>query len=628
MNLKEQFKGKQFPFVRFSPNVMDLERAMKLEWIIPNNLGGYSSSTILGLNTRRTHGLLVSSCKNLKRILYLNRVDEIIISNEEYISLLTEKNTKGEINGYKYLTEFEFNYNSVSFHYDTEFARFVKRINPLKDKNAILILYKIKNKLLQSVRFQINLLTTSRNIHDLRREDSLRFEPRLFSKNIMGVKSENGYIAFYSDKAVCSIRDGWRRDVVYLKEKEIGRDYSEDIYSPGYFSMEVKPNRTENFMILVIGYDTEEKTANAFKEILKSHESRYRMLSNAPGTSILTLLTTAETFVVDRNAKKSIIAGYPELGERGREAMISLPGLTMINGRFDDTERILEHWLNNATSKGIPSEFVNGKPVYKDIDTSLWMINSLYEYVKYVGVERGKNLLHTYWWTLKDIIKHYSEMERDGLLIHNSGTWMRDQKRDSTVEVQGLWYNALRIMEKFAEIMDDDIDIEYSCRRFEENFLSKFWTGSYLADSLEDNSLRPNQLIPLSLEFNVIDAHTGKKVLNAIEKSLLTKFGLRTLSPDDPRYSGDSRYNGGVWPWLLGPYIKAYIRYNRRLHAQKILEPLFEIHTRDAGLGTISEFFNGDPPHNPMGCISYSCSVGEVLRAYFEDIMGKRARAL
>lgn len=206
---------------------------------------------------------------------------------------------------------------------------------------------------------------------------------------------------------------------------------------------------------------------------------------------------------------------------------------------------------------------------------------------------------------------------------------MKTLERNNAVEVQGLWYNALRIMEKFARLMDDTDESIFRSTylRSGEKFMEKFWNGRYLSDSLGDDSLRPNQIILLSLDFNVLGDALSRKVLEVVERELLTPFGLRSLSPEDPNYAGNSPYNGGVWPWLLGPYIKAYIRlYGKRLNAQELLERILKNHIREGGLGTISEFMDGDPPFKPRGCISYSCSVAELLRCYFEDMMKRRPR--
>jgi predicted glycogen debranching enzyme len=623
-----------FPFATFIPNKLGLERSKELEWVIPNKLGGYSSSTVMGLNSDRYHGLLVSGCEHLRRMVYLQKLDEDIEFGNFVIGLHANEYPAGEISdGYRYLNKFEFSYNSVSFYYRAKGVNVTKRLTPLSHKNALLAFYSIHNDSDERIRFRVNVMANSRGSEKLTKEE-IEFQPRFFTKNIIGISSPEGYMTLQSDKAACfesSPEQRWR-SLFYSKDGT--EEYS---HCPAYFTMDLEPDSSEEFTITSIAYPTEEETAQAFKELLQGHDPKSRILSSERGTSIFSLLNVADTFIIDVDSKKTIVAGYPYPGDRGRDAMIALPGLTLINGRYGDAEQVLEHFLNNATHRGIPSRFSEGKPEYGDIDTNLWLMDRLYQYIKYVGMDKGKGFLHTYWWILKDIMEHYSEMERDGILYHEGGTWMSTLERNNAVEVQGLWYNALRIMEMFAKIMGDTDEGIFRSKylRFEEAFLEKFWNGKYLSDSLGDDSLRPNQMIVLSLDFNVLGDSLSKGIMEIVERELLTPFGIRSLSPGDSNYVGccdaqvgeKSLYNGGVWPWLLGPYIKVYTKlYGKRLKAQEILDGVFEHHIKEVGIGTVSEFLDGDPPFKPRGATSYSCSVAELLRCYFEDIMGRRLR--
>lgn len=628
----------EFPFTVFEGPSLDLERGRKLEWLLTNGLGGYSSSTILGLNTRKYHGLLVSSGEDLSRFIYLQGLREEVRYGDSAADLGCCEFVDDVVSeGWRYLTKFEFGYDSVSFHFNTKPAKVVKRLSCLHGWNALLVSYEVENKLMEPVEFRVNLLVNSRGIHDLSRAGSIDFETNLLGEGVLGVKSGDGYLTVYSDRMLC--RKGpmdWVRGVVYSMDRVRGDDFVEDVFSPAFFTVNLEPGAMGEFSLVAVGYGDEAKTADAVRGLQDGFAGRGRLLSSGVGSSILELLTNAEGFVVERGLKKSVVAGYHWFGEWGRDAMISLPGLCLINRKFDDAELVFEHFLNNACSKGIPSRFVDGKPVYCDFDSSLWLIDRLYQYMKYVGRERAGSFLHTYWWTLKDIVNGFMELQRDGLLFHKSGTWMDTLERSNAVEVQALWYNALRIMEVFSTIMKDrDFCVRSVCEDFEANFLERFWNGRYLNDCLGDESLRPNQVIALSLDYGVVNDVFSKKILDVVERELLTPFGLRTLSPRDSRYRGryvgdfsereKSYHNGTVWPWLLGPYIRSYMRvYDRRLHMQKLLEGLFEKHVRVAGVGLISEVFDGDAPHTPRGCISQAWSVAELLRAYFEDVMSKK----
>lgn len=614
---------KVFPFASFNPNKIGLGKSKEFEWIIPNKLAGYSSTTAIGLNTSRFHGLLVSGCRNLRRMMYLQKLDDEFSLSDSVIDLSANEYPSEKISeGYRYLNRFDFSHESVSFYYKAKGVYVNKQINPCEDKNALLARYSIENNSDNDLVFRIKPVLNSRENGGLVEKKGLEFKSRFFSKNLVGIDSDNGYLALESSNGeFLEAPEGsrWNR-LFYSKE-----GLEEYCCCPVYLSLEVEADATEELTLMAVAYPTEDETALVLKELLDGYGGCGRILSSGKGASIFSLLNVAGSFIVDVDSKKTVIAGYPYYGEQGRDAVISLPGLTLINGRYRDAEKILERFLNLKTHRGIPSRFSEGEPIYGDIDTSLWLVDRIHQYLKYVGVEEGKRFLHTYWWVLKDIMNNIGEMEREGILVHEGGTWMGDERKNA-VEVQGLWYNALRTMEHFSRIMDDEVEVyESTCKRIEEKFIETYWNGEYLRDSLDDDALRPNQVILLALDYRLIDDRRAGKIIEVIEKKLLTPFGLRTLSPDDQRYDKESPYNGGVWPWLLGSYVKAHMRlHGNRLRIKELLEQILGQHLNSGGLGTISEFLEGDQPFTPRGCISYSCSVSELLRCYFEDIMEKK----
>jgi len=595
------------PFATFNPSALGLEKSRGLEWLIPNGLGGYSASTILDLPANSHQALLVSGCENLKRRVYLEGLEEEIHLPERVINLKDPQ--------YSGPGKFDFNYNSVSYyHYFDEFS-ITKTINPLQDKNGAVVLYTVENKTPTPLEIRVKILANSREANALGSK-GLEFQSKFFTDKILGIGSELGYLTLYSDKAICKENEGERWDSFCYSNNEENFHYI-----PAFFEFFVDGNSVQDFTLSALAYETEQKTAGAFKDLSQTNGRKSRILSSDMGSSIFALLKIAETFIVDIDSKKSIIS-YPFNGELVREAMIALPGLTLINGRFDDAESVFERILNNSTRNGVPGGFIDAEPSYDDIDTTLWLIDRLYKYGKSAGMERLKELLHTYWWDMKDIVKRYIDMEKNGLLMHKGGTWMPN--RDNAVEVQGLWYNSLKIMEKLSELMEDkETDFQGIYQTFEENFPEEFWNGSHLKDTMEDDSLRPNQLIALTLEFSPLNETLQKKVLNSVE-DLVTESGIRTLSPKSENYNPDDRFNGAAFPWLLGPYIKLLMRVSdKRLHAKGILENIFEKHTREAGIGTISEFFSGEDL-KPSGNISHAPAVAELTRTYFEDVMERR----
>jgi len=642
--MAEQNKDFQEYSISIDPSIMNINLLKDLEWILTNGIGGYSSSTVTGMNTRRYHGLLISSSKDLDRKVYLQKLDEKIISNNKIFYLSTNEYSGNVINpnGFKYLKNFEYNPKSVMFYYYVNGVEILKKIQMFNGKNAIIVSYHINNNMTSEIEVYIEPLINSRSIHSTTKENSISFRSSYKNQRI-DIASSNGYIIAYTDNKNCIGRldDKWHKNLFYSKEYERGEESCEDSYCPGNFSIKIPPAEKENFKIIFVGYETEGDTKKIFDEICKTKIlDEEKILTDHKGKNIVALILNTNSFIIDHNSRKSVIAGYHWFGEWSRDAMIALPGLALITGKYEIAESIIEYFLNYVKDGRIPTEFQNGQPGYNDIDSSLWLIDRVYQYMKYAGIDKGKEFLSKHWSTLKDIIKNYAIMEKNGLIFHKSGTWMDTLERSNAVEIQGLWYNSLRIMEKLSRIMNDpltDIDIKTSISKFEKNFMNKFWNRNYLRDCLGDDTLRPNQIIVLSLDYNIVDNERGIKILDIVKKELLTPFGLRTLNRVDSRYKGVyvgnpherelAYHNGTVWPWLLGPYIKSCVKFygeNYRDSIGRILDPLFEQHIREAGLCTISEIFDGDPPHTPRGCISQAWSVAELLRAYFEDILGKR----
>jgi predicted glycogen debranching enzyme len=614
-----------FPFAEFNPNKLSQQKMKEVEWVIPNRLGGYSSSTITGLNTSRFHGLLVAGCKDLKRILYLQKLDEEILFPDSAIGLSTNEYPAGEVSeGYKKQNGFEYNYDVVSFYYNARGVHVSKNIMPSAERNSITVYYKVENNTAEDIMMTVRPFFNSREAYAIISGPDAGFSPKIFSANIAGVSSRAGYIAISTDAgrfAEMSAPEAWHK-LYYSKDC-----LEEFTYSPMCLTLFVAGKTSEELALHAVAYPTEAETAGVLSELMSGRRMKSRILSGGKGVSIFSLLNTADTFIVDVDAKKTIVSGYPDLGERGRDAMISLPGLLLVSGRHREAEKILERFLNCMTRKGVPSSFSSGKPEYEDIDTGLWAIDRIYQYMKYVGVAEGKKFLHTYWWALKDMVKNYGEMDKDGVLSHEGGTWMTGKLRKNAVEVQGLWYNALKIMEYFAGIMNDPDSALFAAmsKNVEAAFMEKYWNGSHLSDSLDDASLRPNQLILLSLDYSLVDGGHAKKIMDAVDAELLTPFGLRTRAPNDPLFDAASMYDGGVWPHLLGAYVHAHIRlFESRLKAKGFLENIIEQHIYEAGIGTVSEYFTGVEPYTPKGSISYACAVAEILRCYFEDILQKK----
>ncbi|MEM2108708.1 MAG: amylo-alpha-1,6-glucosidase, partial [Candidatus Bathyarchaeia archaeon] len=346
-----------------------------------------------------------------------------------------------------------------------------------------------------------------------------------------------------------------------------------------------------------------------------------------------------------------------------RDTFVSMPGLLLVTGRFDDARDILLNFMAYS-KRGLIPNYVDdrcGKAVYNTVDATLWYVNAVWQFLKYTG--DFKFVQRQLWEGLKQIVAYYERgtdfgihVESDGLLVHGSRlTWMDAEvdgkavtpRTGKAVEIQALWYNALRAMQQLSKKFDEkSLAEKYAemARVAQNNFNEKFWNekGGFLFDVINksdcDASLRPNQIIAVALDFAMLDADKCKRIVDVVSRELLTPFGLRTLSRGDPSYKsmyvGDRRsrdqayHNGTVWPWLLGPYVTAVhkTKSSSAQELQNLLMPLFTQQLTQAGLGTLSEIFDGDPPHKPRGCIAQAWSVAEPLRAYLEDVLQIRPK--
>ncbi|HHT9108083.1 MAG TPA: amylo-alpha-1,6-glucosidase [Candidatus Wunengus sp. YC63] len=378
-----------------------------------------------------------------------------------------------------------------------------------------------------------------------------------------------------------------------------------------------------------------------------------------------TLLSVSDSFIVKRESdKKSIIAGYHWFGDWGRDTMISLPGLTLVQGRFEDAREILLSFAQYVSKGMIPNRFPDygETPEYNTVDASLWYIQAVYQYLRFAKdlVAIRKDL----YCVLQEIVEYYQKgtrfnihMDSDGLIYAGVagvqltwmdakvGDWVVTPRIGKAVEINALWYNALKIMSFLAREMDlsnESKDYNNLAQKVSKSFNDAFWfdEGQYLYDYIDgetrSKAIRPNQVLAVSLPYSMLSKKRQRNVVEIVKEHLLTPYGLRSLSPKDKDYIGrycgnvcerDRAYHQGtVWAWLIGPYISAYAKaYAGNKDALKYIKGLFVPfyeHLFDAGLGTVSEIFDGDPPHTPRGCISQAWSVAEILRTYFEHVYG------
>ncbi|MFH0860281.1 MAG: amylo-alpha-1,6-glucosidase [Candidatus Altiarchaeota archaeon] len=613
--------------MRVKPNALGFPAASELEWLLSNGIGGYSSSTVMELNTRKYHGLLVSSLENLRRMVCLQKMEDALYVGSQRVELHCVEFGGSIVSpGLEKLVGFEKGRDYVIFTYEGDGFRLDKRVKIASGKNEIMVSYALSNRSGERIRHVVSPHISFRSIHELLREGEKNFEVNADGMNA-SVSVGGHKLMFRASEGDFNSLNLWMRNIYYRQEAGRGYPAVDESLIPFTYSADVSPDSTCSYVIAV-GLDGLESKLAYGQPGKRTKESVLDVLGSA-----------ADSFVIDAGSRMTVVAGYHWFGEWGRDAMISLPGLTLVRGRIDDARLILEHFLGRVHDGRIMTESESGTPVYRDYDSSLWLFDSIMQYIKYAGPDMGRELLRKHWARLSDLMQYYSSISENGLIMHDSGTWMDTLRRDDAVEVQALWYNALKAFEKFSTLaqLDNTLPTAEIIGDFESTFLREYWNGSHLMDCIGVDSFRPNQLMALSLDYTCVDKSRAKSILSAVEKRLLTPFGLRTLSSDDSSYCGsysggvrqreEAYHNGTVWPWLLGPYVRASVRYGGKAasrRARKLLEDFFDRALSVGALGSINEIFDGDAPHLPRGCISQAWSVAEPLRAYLEDALGRR----
>jgi glycogen debranching enzyme len=611
-----------------------LDEALKHEWLETNGLGGFASSTITGANTRRYHGLLVASPeRSAARWLLLSKLEETLLVGDRRFDLSTNL-YPGVIHpdGYRFLVQFRLDPSPI-FTFEAGGVTLEKRVSMLQGENTVRVEYKADADCLLEVR----PLIAFRGYHDLTHAN-----PALDGtlQESAGSVSMQPYSAlsrvWFRHNARAIAKAGvWYFNFEYPVEEERGLDFHEDLFCP--FQLD-----------FALGGDK----PGVLSASLNAEASAEPLL---PGVSEDPLTVAAAQFIVTQGAFQTIIAGYPWFYIWSRDAMIALPGLTLATGKFDVARNTLLAFGRLLDRGMLPNRLPESgeAPEYNAVDATLWFCEAARQYLDYT---RDTKFVRTELYEkLKDVIAWFVRgtrfgihMDADGLIAAGNPetqlTWMDARvggqpvtaRNGKPVEIQALWYNALRFVAKLAKDFDEEatsVFHEDLAMRARKSFNLLFWNEElgYFYDVIDgetrDASLRPNQLIALSLGYCAVSEDRARRSLAAIERHLLTPFGLRTLAPSDPmyraRYEGppaerDLAYHQGtIWPWLLGPFVAANLRFNAeaaKWRATGIVDSLRKFMLA-RGTGQIPEIFDGDPPHQPRGCYAQAWSVAEVLRA-------------
>lgn len=641
----------------------DLDQALKKEWLETNGLGGYASSTIVGVNTRRYHGLLIAALKPpVERVLLLAKLEETVVIGEQPYQLSANL-YPGAVNPTGHLLLSEFRLAPMpTFRYEFGGCKLDKRVFMVHGENTTVVQY----TLLEApgpVSLEIQPLIACRDHHG-----TMRYTPEFDFRG----QVTDGQVTFrpYPDGPRLHLRHPggefvaapyWYYNFEHPVEAYRGLEAQEDLANPGVIQWTLNPGESASVIASANHQSQVDPDQAQDREVRRRIELGWDPAPQDPIAGPLRL--AADAFIVKREPDElTVIAGYPWFTDWGRDTMIALPGLTLVTGRFDEARRILVAFAQYCSQGMIPNRFPDSgeTPEYNTMDASLWFVHSARRYLEYTG--DLKFLREKLVPVMAEIIQWHIEGTRFGIHMAEDflleggqegtqltwmdakvGEWVVTPRIGKPVEINALWYAALCTMADLSTVLKSDPqqyrELADGVRR---NFATAFWNDEecYLYDCISeagpDTTIRPNQIFAVSLTDDLLSAQQAQQVVRVVQEQLLTPYGLRSLSPLDSRYvpvyGGDQAardgayHQGTVWPWLLGAFITAFVRVHgstttAREQARSFVEG-FPAHLSDAGLGSISEIFDGDPPHHPRGCIAQAWSVAEILRAYHEDILG------
>ena len=637
---------------------------MRREWLVTNGLGGFGSGTIAGCQTRRYHGLLIAAERPpLGRTLYLVDLDATVDLAGVRYELACHEYEGGVVNplGFLLLESFCLEGTVPTWVYALGPARLIKRVFMAPARNTTYVCYMLQRSL-APLQLKVRALCTGRDYHSQRRSaDGYQMQTIAGGCHVT-IAGMNSVLSVTADRGQFRAAPDMHWRLHHRLEAARGLDSTEDLYMPGEFDLVLSEGESVNFTATV---EAASEPAAIARQRLQRHEAELSQAITAASISppppwIRQLALAAGQYVVTRHGTadgKSIIAGYPWFTDWGRDTMIALPGLTLATGRAPIAADILRTFAQHVDQGLLPNRFPDSgeAPEYNTVDATLWYFVAVHEYLRATNDIAFAREIYP---VLADIVDWHRRGTRHGIVVDDTDgllrcgasglqlTWM-DAKVEQwvvtprigkPVEINALWYNALRIIAQIATQLGDSAPAQSfntAAHAACDSFRSRFWfeDGQYLYDVIDgpqvptiDDSLRPNQLLALSLPYRMLEDARARLVLRTCERALLTSYGPRTLNPQDARYvshyRGDQRqrdgayHQGTVWPWLLGAFVRAHFAlYGNRPRAASYLTPL-QKHLEDACVGQISEIFDAEPPHAPQGCIAQAWSVAEILHTW------------
>ena len=676
-------KADSAAIVSLSTTGQSLDELLRKEWLLTNGRGGYASSTVVGCNTSSYHGLLVGSldppanrvmalANCLEMVLFngeLEAPDKLRAPNAEKVRNLStfEFDNKFAPRGFTGIRNFR---RDTGVHFDYEFdkCRLTKSIYLARDTDAVMLEYDFK-QLPGPCEFIVRPFVGLRDFHALQRSYATLTARGRADGVVVRHKMPGSCELFLKCPGAGFEKDEqWWFNFVYRVNKERSQGCTEDLWTPGFFRAKIdSPCKIVFWASLSTGFKRSEPadidSASLRKNLAGYHHSLKSPARKGADRELKALCLAADQFITKRNGQDdpgaTVLAGYPWFADWGRDAFIALPGLLLATERFDEAKSVLTTFAAAAEEGMIPNRFDGRSNTahFNSVDASLWFVNAAFQYLSATAETQTftQDLLPV----IRRIIDSYQKGTRFGIHADTDGlitagdsetqlTWMDAKYGDvaftprhgKPVEVNALWYNALRLMARFYADRNEEDAKHYKAmaEQVGESFRSLFWNEQSRClndcigpDGSVDSSLRPNQIFAVSLPFSALTCDQQRCVVAAVSAELLTPMGLRTLSPQDKRYKAayagpprqrdEAYHQGTVWAFLMGPFIEAYLKVNEfskesKKTAAEFIAPLLEHLTEDACLGSISEIFDGDAPHRPRGCIAQAWSVAELLRAH------------
>ena len=665
-------------------NKGDFKDLIQREWIISNGIGGFAASTVTGANTRKYHGLLVAALTPpARRFLVLSKVDESIEFNGCKYPLYTNICDNYISDGYKRIESFEKKY-VPTYTYKIDDISIQKTISMQYGRNTVVVLYNIKNGNYNS-KLTLAPIINYRDFHQVNKDTEFNLKENISGTKVRIVVKNESQTPFYmkcSEGTYIEHHNDIFYRMFYMEEEKRGFDPIENHAIPGRYEIELKPNEEKNISFI---FSLEENIDEIKAEdIIKQEEDRLKKIVEETGLVnentedkelIEDFIITTDSFIAYRPSfgLHTIIAGYPWFLDWGRDSLIAFEGLLLKTKRFDIAKEVLLTFIRDIKYGLVPNGYsgYDNRPLYNSADASLLLFEEIKKYINYTN--DYKFIKDNFYISLKKIIEAYITgidvddnniyMERDGLIhsgtINTQNTWMDVKIGDfavtprngKAVEINSLWYNALKIMEELAKKFETKKVAEMYAElaeKTQKSFNRKFYNSDKksLYDVLGDDRIRPNQLFSLSLSYPVLNpaGKNAKEILKTVTNELYTRHGLRTLNRKDKQYiatyEGDSyrrdiSYHQGItWPWLFGLYNDAYKNVIANTKEGKVREELQKQYDlfvknlkataktmmyKEGCILSIAELYDSKPPYLPKGAFSQAWSVAEIFRILLDS---------